>query len=183
MLPFFPVSIWKNSGQWALTVCPTADEGQQLMLSHIPAHLPGGAATKYHATSPSDETPWNFSQQQNTTKHLQATKHHATSPKDQGSYGIKDAQHPEKQAGWDRASPAETCWDLDRTEQVLLASNQPQQAPGPSHSGPWLHWSLLARQRATWGIVNFASGPWLPVCLLVTIGWPWKDEGNKMWVF
>ena len=173
MLPFFPVSIWKNSGQWALTVCPTADEGQQLMLSHIPAHLPGGGGNKkLHVGSPSDKTPSNFSQPWNTMKHFQASKHCAMPPKEQGSYGNKDAQYSEKQAGWERASPAETCQDLDRAEQVLLASNEPQQTPSPSHAGPWLHWSLLARQRATSAMVNFASGPWLPICLLVTTEWP-----------
>lgn len=80
VLPFFPVSIWKNSGQWALTVCPTADEGQQLMLSHIPAHLPGGVqqqntmqhlpVTKHHEPSSNSETLCNISKQRNTVQHL-----------------------------------------------------------------------------------------------------------------
>lgn len=108
VLPFFPVSIWKNSGQWALTVCPTADEGQQLMLSHIPAHLPGGGNNKI---------PCSISQWQNTMKLLPTVKLYATSPSNETPCNI--SQGPQEQrcsvpwkASWMRQS--KSCWDLSR---------------------------------------------------------------------
>lgn len=116
VLPFFPVSIWKNSGQWALTVCPTADEGQQLMLSHIPAHLPGEATTKHYAASPSDETPWNFSQQWNTMKHLQATKHHARKHHAMKHQGPRQLWEHRCSVLWKPSwmRQSKSCWDLLR---------------------------------------------------------------------
>lgn len=36
-LPFLPVSIRRNCGHPTSTVCPRAEEGQQLMLSHSPS--------------------------------------------------------------------------------------------------------------------------------------------------
>lgn len=126
VLPCFPVSIWKNLGQWALTVYPTADEGQQLMLSHIPAHLPGD----------NSETPWSFSQQWDNVQHLTSMKHHAASPKNEAPHYISQQwrtvqHHPRTKAAtgtgmlcWVRQS--ESFWELLRTEQVLLASDQAQ---------------------------------------------------------
>lgn len=116
--------------------------------------------TKHHKTSPNSETLWNISKQLHTKQCL---------PRTSAALGTKMLKTKMKSKVDETASSAETCRDLDRIEQVFLASNQPQQAPGLSHSGPWLHWSLLARQRTIWGIVNFASGPWLPVYLLETV--------------
>lgn len=115
-LPFFPVSNWKNSGQWALTVCPTVAEDQQLMLSHIPAHLPGGTTRKYilFYASSNNETLGDIPKQHSPMKHLPWTK---------AATGTKMLSALKRQS--------KSCWDLDRTEQVLIASNQPQQAPTP----------------------------------------------------
>lgn len=129
-LPFFPVNIWKNSGQWALTVCPTVDEGQQLMLSHIPGHLP---------VRGNKEIPYSISQWHNTVKLLPTMKRWDTSLSSatpcniphEPSYRNKDPQWSEKQAGWDRAGPAET-W-IGQSGSWLLQST-PSKLPDLSHS-------------------------------------------------
>lgn len=122
VLPFFPVSIWKNSGQWALTVCPTADEGQQLMLSHIPAHLPGEG---------NNRTPGTISQWQNTMKLLPTTKHCETSPSNQTPCNVSQGPRQLQEhrcsvlwkASWVRQS--KSCWDLVGQNRSYLLQTRP----------------------------------------------------------
>lgn len=115
-------------------------------------------AMKYWEISPSSTTPSNIST-------------------DQGSYRNKDAQCSEKQAGWDRASPAETWIGQSRSR---LLQTSPSKLPGLSQSCHWSHWSLVDTQSIIRVILNFTSGLLLPNRLLVTTEWPWKDEGNQM---
>lgn len=156
-LPFFPVSIWKNLGQGASTVCPTADEGQQLMLSHIPAHLPGG----------SKETPSNFSQRGHTMQHLPAMQHRETSPRNatarnssQGPRQLWEQRYsvPWK-ASWMRQN--KSCyWDLDGTEQVLLASRHTLAGsrPVPLRSLTALVSTSWTEKVGPWGALHQARG-------------------------
>lgn len=135
VLPCFPVSIWKNLGQWALTVYPTADEGQQLMLSHIPAHLPGG----------NNNTPWNFSQQWGTIQYYTPMKHHASSPRNEAPHHLPQQStvqhHPRAKEAtvtgmpcWVRQS--ESFWVLLRTGWDRAGPSGFRPTPA-SHSGLW----------------------------------------------
>lgn len=173
VLPCFPVSIWKNLGQWALTVYPTADEGQQLMLSHIPAHLPRG----------NNKTLWNFSQQWDTIQYYTPMKHHAASPKNEAPHHISQ-QSAASPKGWssygsrdallgETVSPFWCCWELDGTEQVLLASDQPQHPILVSGS------QTQSKLGCAEPYIRPSSAPSPPS--LGTIEWCWKDKGKQMW--
>lgn len=145
MVTFFPsqhleefraVSIDSLSHSWgrpAAHVIPhsstSAWEGKKWnTVQHVPV-------TKCHETSPSNRTLWNTSKQGNTMQCLPRTK---AAMRTKMLSALESKVDETEQV---LLRPTET-WTGCK---ILLASNQHQQALALSHSGPWLHWCLLAK--------------------------------------